>query len=138
MTWPYSATGGGTTACELSTSERLTSAGESSSPELLPTPTASYADRGGQYRSANADGGPHLEEALALLPTPTAGDAKSAGSRNLPGSAANPGVSLSDLFRTGGSTTPRRSTGAATSPPSAAGSESSAAPLPGQLTIEEA
>lgn len=41
------------------------------------------------------------------VPTPTAGDAKSSGSRNLPGSKANPGVSLSDYVR-GSSSTPRR------------------------------
>jgi len=42
------------------------------------------------------------------LPTPTAGDAKSAGSRNLPGSKANHGVSLTDWVQSGDSTVPRR------------------------------
>lgn len=42
------------------------------------------------------------------IPTPTAGDAKSSGSRNLPGSKAHAGVSLTDFVRTGGSTTPRQ------------------------------
>ena len=34
-----------------------------------------------------------------LLPTPTAGDGKSSGSRNLPGSGAHPGTSLTDVVR---------------------------------------
>ena len=42
------------------------------------------------------------------IPTPTAGDAKSSGSRNLEGSKANHGVSLTDLVKTGDSTTPRQ------------------------------
>jgi hypothetical protein len=41
-------------------------------------------------------------------PTATAGDAKSSGSRNLEGSKAHPGVSLTDMVTTGGSTEPRR------------------------------
>lgn len=43
----------------------------------------------------------------ALIPTPTAGDGKGSGSRNLPGSRAHVGVSLTDYVRTGNSTTPR-------------------------------
>jgi len=54
----------------------------------------------------------HLTDATdggaSLIPTPTAGDAKSAGSRNLPGSKANAGVSLTDFVKYGNSTTPRR------------------------------
>ena len=41
---------------------------------LLPTPTASYDKRGSQMRGQNAQGGPHLEEVLVLLPTPQAND----------------------------------------------------------------
>jgi len=41
-------------------------------------------------------------------PTPTASDANGAGSRNLEGSKAHAGVSLTDAVRTGNSTTPRR------------------------------
>jgi hypothetical protein len=41
-------------------------------------------------------------------PTPTAQDADSSGSRNLPGSKAHPGVSLTDAVVHGGSTVPRR------------------------------
>ncbi len=40
-------------------------------------------------------------------PTPTAGDAKSSGSRNLAGSKANLGVSLTDFVKFGNSTTSR-------------------------------
>lgn len=43
-----------------------------------------------------------------IWPTPTAGDAKGSGSRNLPGSNAHPGVSLTDAVTAGNSTTPRR------------------------------
>jgi hypothetical protein len=71
--------------------------------------------------------------APTLLPTPTAGDAKQSGSRNLPGSKANPGVSLSDVFRTGGSTQPRG--GEDTPPPSISGRASPGSPHPDQLTI---
>ena len=42
-----------------------------------------------------------------LWPTPTAKDADASGSRNLPGSKAHPGVSLTDAVRSGNSTTPR-------------------------------
>jgi hypothetical protein len=74
--------------------------------------------------------------APVLLPTPTAGDGKMSGSRNLPGSNANMGMSLTDLFRTGGSITPRR--GEDTAPPSRSGSGSSASQPPDQLTIDDA
>jgi hypothetical protein len=43
-----------------------------------------------------------------VWPTATAGDAKSSGSRNLLGSKAHAGVSLTDAVRTGDSTTSRR------------------------------
>jgi hypothetical protein len=45
---------------------------------------------------------------VALLPTPTAGDAKASGSRNLEGSNAHAGVSLTDAVRFGNSETPRK------------------------------
>jgi hypothetical protein len=60
-----------------------------------------------------AQGRRNLEDMLAQTetrlhwPTPTAGDASGAGSRNLPGSKAHPGVSLTDAVVHGGSTTPR-------------------------------
>jgi hypothetical protein len=45
---------------------------------------------------------------LWMWPTPTAGDAKSSGSRNLPGSKAHTGVSLTDAVKFGNSRTPWR------------------------------
>lgn len=42
---------------------------------------------------------PGLKEWSRLLPTPTAGDAMSAGSRSLPGSKAHKGTSLTDAAR---------------------------------------
>jgi hypothetical protein len=50
------------------------------------------------------DGGPESPDGKTsttspLLPTPTAGDGKSSGSRNLPGSNAHPGTSLTDVVR---------------------------------------
>lgn len=68
-----------------------------------PTPTGDSAThREGRY----AQGGMPLS-ALALWPTVTAGDAAGGGSRNLPGSKAHAGISLTDLVLHGGSTTPR-------------------------------
>jgi hypothetical protein len=48
-----------------------------------------------------------------LWPTPTVGDSESSGSRNLPGSSANAGVSLTDAVKFGNSNTPRLPTPAA-------------------------
>jgi hypothetical protein len=45
--------------------------------------------------------------ASSSWPTPTVGDSSGAGSRNLPGSLAHPGVSLTDAVVYGGSSTPR-------------------------------
>lgn len=45
---------------------------------------------------------PPLAVAVAMWPTPTAGDAKAAGSRNTPQSKANPGLSLTDAVRQDG------------------------------------
>jgi hypothetical protein len=62
---------------------------------LLPTPMAAYGQKGkGRHRGANAQGGPTLH--MALLPTPTAGDAKASGSRCTEDSQAHPGTSLTD------------------------------------------
>jgi DNA (cytosine-5)-methyltransferase 1 len=46
----------------------------------------------------------------SMWPTPTAGDAKASGSRNLEGSSAHAGVSLTDAVRYGNSSTPRWAT----------------------------
>lgn len=80
---------------------------------LLPTPTAQLAHDSQTHRS-----GARTEELLLggiakaasenrLLPTPTAGDGRSSGSRNLEGSKAHMGVSLTDAVRFGNSQTPR-------------------------------
>lgn len=53
-------------------------------------------------------GGTTLAMAVRLWPTATAGDGKSSGSRNLEGSAAHAGISLTDMVLHGNSTTPRR------------------------------
>lgn len=76
-----------------------------------------------------------LPDALALLPTPTQGDHKASGSRNLVGSKAHMGVSLTDAVRFGNSQTPR--TGESTVPPSDAGSESTESQPHVQLTLED-
>jgi hypothetical protein len=79
---------------------------------LLPTPSASDATGAEletrERRRDSGTGGPSLRDLPKLLPTPTAGDAKASGSRNLEGSAAHPGVSLTDAIQTGDSSTPRR------------------------------
>ena len=67
-----------------------------------------------------------LPDALALLPTPAARDAKGPHMRDREG-----GLSL-------GSAVEDVQSGAATPPPSSGGSSSPASPLPGQLTLEGA
>lgn len=77
----------------------------------LPTATAcSYGTNRGGAAGRTGAARPGLEQLarLGALPTLTAADANAAGSRNLPGSAAHPGTSLSDLVATGGSVRPRR------------------------------
>ena len=84
-------------------------------PRLLPTPAAEEARGTAEQRLARkkkADGWDRntvtsLGILVKTLPTPTAGDARSSGSRNLEGSKANEGVSLTDIVRTGDSSTPR-------------------------------
>ena len=49
-----------------------------------------------------------LETLAKTWPTPTAGDSKSGGSRNLENSKAHAGVSLTDMVLFGNSKTPRR------------------------------
>lgn len=71
---------------------------------LLPTPTrAQYGTGqngrrpdGTEYRGKRM---PSLATLARMIPTPTAGDAKSSGSRNTPGSKANAGISLTDFVR---------------------------------------
>lgn len=118
---------------------------------LLPTPVANPDNpgAGGELRAAltlgpgrrnetgtDSLGRPNEGRPSRLLPTPTAGDAASSGSRNLEGSKAHAGVSLTDAIQTGDSRTPRR--GDPTPLLSNDGSELSADELPAQLTIEDA
>ena len=76
--------------------------------EKFPTPTTQEA-KGVPYHGKKGE----RPRDLTLLghvqkfPTPTAGDANSAGSRNLEGSKANAGVSLTDKVVYGNSETPR-------------------------------
>jgi hypothetical protein len=106
---------------------------------LLPTPRTT--DRPSMKPSPSSTTGKHGRDLAptigSLLPTPAAGDSKASGSRNLPGSNAHPGVSLTDAVVTGNSSTPRRSSGDRTSPRSAAGKRSSDGQLPGQLSLDE-
>lgn len=71
--------------------------------ELYPQPTPSgLVELRSLITSESGSGLP------ARAPTPTAGDAKSSGSRNLEASKAHAGVSLTDYVQHGNSTTPRR------------------------------
>jgi hypothetical protein len=103
-------------------------AGDDSLPErvarsMWPTPRAERAGRtvktypgtvSGTSHARQANGGHgDLEEEVARTmarrwPTPTAGDGRSSGSRNLPGSKAKPGVSLTDAATRGTSTVSRQ------------------------------
>lgn len=113
--------------------ERLTSASgySSSGPHKEPFPTPSAAQYGssgnGEGNNVASRARPSLERMwqspmpsdvdggrttkqiknMSRWPTATAGDAKSSGSRNLPGSRAHDGVSLTDAVQTGDSQTPR-------------------------------
>ena len=73
--------------------------------ELWPTPRASD-DRSPGISPGHS---PPLivEVRKRLIPTPTAGDSKASGSRNLEGSKAHAGVSLTDWATSGSSTEPR-------------------------------
>lgn len=99
---------------------------------LLPTPTkmqaagdpAKITARREREKAKGRNGngfGLNLAQWAALLPTPTAGDARGSGSRNTPSSKAHPGVSLTDWARGDGGTgrllpTPRASEWKGTGP----------------------
>jgi len=82
---------------------------------LLPTPAASQSGTSnngcpGDGRQEYATKGRPSLETLArkgTWPTPTQGDSKASGSRNLEGAKAHAGVSLTDAVRFGNSNTPR-------------------------------
>ncbi|MFE2673754.1 hypothetical protein [Streptomyces hygroscopicus] len=94
---------------------------------LLPTPRASENENRQTKRTPSQEAGRHGKSLAAemgeLLPTPTSTDAKSSSGVN---PAWGHGETLTDAARSVGGRTPRRSKG---------GRRSSAAPLPGQLTI---
>lgn len=92
-------------------------------PTLLPTPLA--RDGRGPKEAKGKQGGPNLSGAVALLPTPTATDAKASG-----GSTPSD-VTLTDAVV-------RTSLGASTNPRFAAGNASSDDQPPGQLTLDDA
>lgn len=82
---------------------------------LLPTPDTGesltgHGRRGGKPGNGSQSGA-SLESVAKLLPTPVASDAAGSGSRNLPGSKAHPGESLTDVLIHGGSTRPRSADG---------------------------
>lgn len=113
-TWPISGSMRNGRACERQTAERpISGAAFSSLPHTATYPTPSAARYGSNQGGSMGRTGPvRLSlEAMAtrgMWPTPTAGDAKGAGSRNLEGSKAHAGVSLSDAVNFGNSTTPRK------------------------------
>ncbi len=86
---------------------------------LLPTPMANPDNpgAGGELRAAVTHGPGRRNRTGVdswgrpnrgrLLPTPTANDSEAAGSRNLEGSKAHAGISLTDAVRFGDSETPR-------------------------------
>ena len=90
---------------QMITSLAVLARAEFEQPNLLPTPGANDSTGGGNEEVRG--GGPGLRGIAKLLPTPTEGDGKSSGSRNLEGSKAHPGVSLTDAILFGNSTTPR-------------------------------
>jgi hypothetical protein len=78
--------------------------------KLLPTPTAQTGGDGERPDGFRRLLGPEIRRQQVdgkLLPTPTAGDSEASGSRNLEGSRAHSGVSLTDAIQTGDSRTPR-------------------------------
>jgi hypothetical protein len=74
-------------------------------PKLLPTPTGQDSANNGGPSQYERNTPPLNAEMAKLLPTPTS--AVDSGSRNLPGSKAHAGVSLTDAVKFGNSTTPR-------------------------------
>lgn len=79
------------------------------------TPRASDGEKGSPNQALKGKPSLTAQATRSLWPTPTAGDAKSSGARNLTGSKAHPGVSLTDAVLTGTSTVSRRDPGASPS-----------------------
>lgn len=80
-------------------------------PDSLTAATSEWQTPGADsFRSRGGDRKDEMgldQQARKLWPTATAGDAAGGGSRNLPGSKAHAGVSLTDMVLFGGSSTPR-------------------------------
>lgn len=95
--------------------------------KLLPTPLAGDADGGRTSKGKDRPEEGGLRTTVKLLPTVTASDADAAGNRNLEGSKAHEGISLTDAM----------TRGASTGRPSDSGSESSVSERQRQLTIED-
>lgn len=74
-----------------------------------PTPRSSDGEKGSPNQKGSK-GDMTLPSAVHRWPTPTASDAHSAGSRNLQGSKAHAGVSLTDAVKFGNSNTARTQT----------------------------
>ena len=112
--WPHSKNPGetfegwATESRQLSASLRQMLARRTSASDGGSWPTPKASPSGPDYNRVNREksGGDDLVTAVARCPTPTAGDAKSSGSRNLPGSKAHAGTSLTDYVR-GSSSIPR-------------------------------
>ena len=106
--WPNSGSMRSGTCSARQESERRTSAaGSSYSRGEWPTPRtisggAESAERK-QELGRTASGGGDLQAAAKAWPTPTAGDSQASGSRNVAGSKAHAGMSLTDLVTTGDS-----------------------------------
>jgi hypothetical protein len=95
-TWKESATPAGRSWWVLVMSERRTDATGCGSSDDFPTPMASDGRAKGVGGKRKTPSLLHLSQ---TWPTATAGDANSSGSRNLPGSNAHPGTSLTDKAR---------------------------------------
>lgn len=124
---PTSALPTSETACSSSVSRGTPSARAAN---LLPTPRGQNGEpRNNKVWARPLDQPQNLENALALLPTPIAGDAKSARNSTatrtkIPPTGVHAGDTLTDIL------VPKKSTGAATKSPSGDGSPSPDQPPP--------
>jgi len=103
VTWPRSGTTQGGRCWELAMSVPPIEGTGSGS---WPTPTSTLGTNGGRVTPRKTREGGNLIEAISarMFPTPTAGDAKSSGSRNTEASNAHARISLTDYVRSDGGT----------------------------------
>ncbi len=101
LTWNLKVTKASRLIFRLAASMPTTYAIESG---LLPTPAATQygSNQGGGNGAGTGPKRYGLAMLARMIPTPTAGDSKSAGSRNTESSDANPGLSLTDFVRMDG------------------------------------